>query len=142
MFLIDYHAETKGGMGPNSKPELNDALLMHYGIRGMKWGVRRGSSKTGISRARGAMVDRNDRHISRMKNVMAGKGLIRDRIDYKMQSVVLGKSMTDRLMKVSIKEMNEQNTRLKKGKATFRDKLTVTFTTTPIDFVLSNRPKK
>lgn len=142
MFLVDYHAGSRNPSGPNSKPELDDDLLMHYGIRGMKWGVRRGSSKTGISRARGAMVDRNDRQIMRMKNTLAGKGLIRDKVEYKLNQIALGKSMTDRLMKVNIKELNDQNARLKKGKATFRDKLHVTFNTTPLDLVVSNRPKK
>lgn len=123
------------------KPELDENLLMHYGIKGMKWGFRRGSSKTGVSRARGGQIDRNDRHIKRMQNVVKGKGLLRDRVEYKLSTIAVGKKTTDRLYKVSIKDMQEQNHRLKSGKATVRDKLTVLMSTTPLDLVASNRPK-
>lgn len=123
------------------KPPLDEDLLMHYGIKGMKWGVRRGSSKTGVSRARGAQIDRNARHIKRTEDVLKGKGLRRDKIAYKFDSLFLGKDTTKALYKVSIRDMQQQNSRLKSGKATVRDKLTVLMSTTPMDLVVSNRPK-
>lgn len=119
-----------------------DAILEHYGIRGMKWGVRRGSSKTGMSRARSAAVDRNDRAIRRIQDSQKGKGPLRFRIERKLNQIAIGESATKRLEKLTIAELRDQNVRLKSGKATVRDKLQVLMTTTPLDFVLSNRPKK
>lgn len=128
--------------GSTDKPELDNDLLMHFGIKGMKWGVRRGSSKTGVSRARGALIDRNQRHIKRTKDLLAGKGLLRDRVEYRMSRISVGKSMTDRLMKVGIKEMNDQNHRLKSGKVTFHDKLAVFGHANVANMLISNTPKK
>lgn len=36
------------------KPGTPAEMLAHYGIVGMKWGIRRGKSKTGVSRVRAA----------------------------------------------------------------------------------------
>lgn len=119
-----------------------DAILEHYGIRGMKWGVRRGSSRTGVSRARGAAIDRNDRAIRRIQDSQKGKGPIRFRIERKLNQIAMGESATKRLENLTIAELRDQNARLKSGKATVRDKLQVLMTTTPLDFVLTNRPKK
>lgn len=144
MFLIDDRDETRAGSGLNRKPELDDDLLMHFGIKGMKWGFRKGSSKTGVSRARGALIDRNERYIWRTQKALKGKqgnGLLRDRAGRKLDHIVLGKTFTDRLYKVNIKEMRDQNARLKSGKATLRDKLAVYGHVNPANMFVSNRPK-
>lgn len=123
------------------KPELDENLLLHYGIKGMKWGRRRGKGVTGVGRARGAAIDRNDRTISRIKNAQKGAGLRRDRWAMAIDRKLLGKETAGRIATFQLKELNAQNARLKSGKVLFRDRLDVLMNTTPLDFVMSNRPK-
>lgn len=120
----------------------DDALLEHFGRKGMKWGVRQGSSKTGISRARGAKIDANDRYIRRLQDAQKGKGRISDRIEMRLAKIQMGESAVKRHANLQIAELRDQNKRLKSGKATVRDKLNILMTTTPLELVLSNRPKK
>ena len=45
---------------------VTDAELSHYGVKGMRWGVRRGGLKSRIS---GAILDRNQRNVKYLKDV-------------------------------------------------------------------------
>jgi hypothetical protein len=119
----------------------DEELLIHYGIKGMKWGLRKGSAKTGISRSRGALIDRNDRQIRRIRDARRGKGRLLDRLELKLDQLALGKERSKISMEYKIKDMKAQNARLKSGKATVNDKLEIFATTTPINLLLSNRPK-
>lgn len=38
-----------------------DDFLVHYGVKGMRWGVRKSRKKAGVGRASGAKLDRNAR---------------------------------------------------------------------------------
>jgi len=58
----------------HEKPDLAD--IEHFGVAGMKWGVRRGKSTTGLSRFSGAKVQANDRAVrarTRVKGSVVGK---------------------------------------------------------------------
>lgn len=57
-----------------------DEFLEHFGVRGMHWGFRQGASKTGISRTRGSVLDRNQRNTQTQIRRAKGKGTIRDRV--------------------------------------------------------------
>lgn len=39
----------------DSKPPLNEALLMHFGVKGMRWGVRKEADLSGLSSQRGQL---------------------------------------------------------------------------------------
>lgn len=125
----------------DEKPDLGEDLIVHYGIRGMKWGKRKGSSKTGVSRARGAMIDRNDRQIHTMRQMMRGKSGKINNLAYKLEVKLAGEKETKRHMQTRIANLQDQNARLKTGKATFMDKLEIFQTTRPLDLLVSNRPK-
>lgn len=128
-------------MAVTEKPDLDEALLIHYGIKGMKWGVRSGSKTTGVSRARGAAIDRNNRIIARTKEAQAGKGRLRDRLAVGIDNKLLGQRAAQNYRNYRIKDMQDQNKRLRTGKTTVSDKLQVLFTTTPLDLVVSVKPK-
>lgn len=123
------------------KPPLNEDLLMHYGVAGMRWGYRRGSGTTGVSRARGAIIDRNDRLTMRIKEARVGKGRRRDRIGMAIDKKILGKEAAARYQKTLLTDMKEQNARMRSGKTTVSDKLEAVFSLTPLDLVLSVKPK-
>lgn len=123
------------------KPELSDELLAHYGIKGMKWGRRRGSSVTGVSRFRGALMDRNAREISRVSKASKGQGRLVDRASYKARSAILGKRAAENYTKYRLKDLKDQNSRLKSGKTTVQDKLRVAMTTSMFDLMVSVKPK-
>ena len=128
-------------MAVAEKPDLDEALLIHYGIKGMKWGLRKSKSVTGMNRRRSALVDRNDRFISRAENASRGKGLVRDRVNQTVNRLVLGKKLSGKIMNYRLDKRKAQNARLKRGEVTVRDRLTSNLRVTPIDMVLSNRPK-
>jgi hypothetical protein len=129
MFVID------------EKPSLDDALLIHFGIRGMKWGVRRGRGTTGVSRTRGALIDQNNRTIMRIKEAQAGKGRLWNRLRIGVGRGLLGDARMKRVLNTKVSNLNKQNTRLKTGKAKALDLLQAGFTVSPITAVVSVRPK-
>lgn len=57
----------------NESVDIGEEYLEHYGILGMHWGIRKGKSKTGISRARSALIDRNKRSIHIRQLAASGK---------------------------------------------------------------------
>lgn len=137
MYLVD-RFETRDGTGPNSKPELDEDLLMHFGVRGMHWGVRRGRKKTGLTRHRGATVDRNERLKYEARMTLAGK---RHKISGRMARKMMGEASFKRRINANIKELNAQNRRLKEGKVTVEDRLDMMMSVTPLSLVMTSRPK-
>lgn len=135
--------------GPTSstrspKPDLNDDLLMHYGIRGMHWGVRRGKGTTGVSRARGALLDRNARDAKMLKDARAGKGHLLPRASAKLGKKMLGEKLWEENYQKHMSYVRKQNRRLKTGKLTVADKIDMTLNLYqhPLGVVVSGRPKK
>jgi hypothetical protein len=120
------------------KPPLNEDLLIHYGIRGMKWGVRRGKGVTGVSRHRGALMDRNNRVVFQRKKLIAGT---RHKHLVGIAKKLIGEDTFNRRMKASIKELNSQNDRIKKGKITFEDRMDAIFNV-PVGALVISRTVK
>lgn len=124
--------------------------LAHYGIKGMKWGVRRGKGVTGVSRARGARIDKNDRHLQLFKDVRDGLGnkgggkavgRVQKNVINGLNRMTMGKNLTKKYYDFNIKKLEAQNERLKSGTVTVRDRLQVALATTPASLVVSYRPK-
>lgn len=125
--------------------------LAHYGIKGMKWGRRRGKSTTGISRARGARIDRNDRHIQLFKDVRDGlgqkgsNGKVANKVEKNvingLNRMTMGKNLTKKYYDLQIDRMEQHNERLQSGKLLVRDRIGLLLATTPASLVVSYRPK-
>lgn len=121
------------------KPPLDEALLIHYGIRGMKWGMRKGRGTTGLTRHRGALIDRNTRIAYQRKKLIAGT---RHKHLVGIAKKLVGEDTFNRRMKSSIKELNAQNDRLRKGKLTVEDRMDATFNVGIGALLVSKTPKK
>jgi hypothetical protein len=96
-----------------------DDFLLHYGVKGMKWGVRKSKEETGLSRAQGATIDRNDRHIERLR---------RQPIFKKHYNKLADKR-------------EDQNDRIKDGELFVRDYLSIYGQTSLAGLYISVRPK-
>lgn len=153
----------------DDKPSIDDAME-HFGVQGMRWGVRRnpdtgvrpiatalndskfgkvsianadrynarqaqkqlkpakgmhyearkGKKTTGISRTSGALIDRNARRSRVLTDARSG-------VKYKRQVALGKKLMGDKKwqsnVSISLKDMNDQDTRLRAGKKNAMDRL-------------------
>jgi hypothetical protein len=119
--------------------EIED-FLAHHGVRGMKWGVRRGRSVTGISRTRGAALDRNKRLIrqhTQARDRTGGKLL---RAATAPDIMLLGRTRFESLHTMHISNLKAQNARIKSGQVTLRDKMQLAMTTPLASLVVQRRP--
>lgn len=110
-----------------------DTYFEHRGVKGMKWGIRKGKAETGVNRAIGAKIDINNRRMYRTKSRMNGTGY---KASEALGRVFLGgKERQLSLQKTKVKELTKYNTRLKQGKLTTMDVLG-TYGTIPIKFLI------
>lgn len=117
--------------------KLTDEELLHYGKKGMKWGVRRGKGTTGVSRHRGALMDRNANAIKLNERALSGEAA---KIRVKIGSALMGKEAMRRNMETTVKNLNEQNARLRAGKLNVGDRIGL-LTVQPIELLVSARPR-
>ena len=116
-----------------------EEFLEHYGIKGMHWGVRKGKSKTGVGRARGAVIDYNDRQVDKLQRMKKGKNF---RIQGKIGRKVLGEKDFNKRINMNTILYKDQNKRLMNdGKLNVNDRLTVIGRLSPVTLVTSYRPK-
>lgn len=94
--------------------------LEHFGKKGMKWGVRKGRKAAGVSRSSGALIDRNNRSIDRIKQARAGKKYQKS---VALTKKLIGEAKQNENWNRSIKDLKKQNTRLKAGKQTTMDRI-------------------
>lgn len=111
--------------------------LIHFGKKGMKWGVRKSKSETGVSRLRGAVLDRNQRNTNMIQRMKSGKTTTSEKILSAPAKILLGKKYAARLDKSEI-QYNAQRDRIESGKTHFGDKLE-TFVTISLGDLLVSR---
>jgi hypothetical protein len=114
--------------------------IEHFGVKGMHWGVRRGKGKSGISRARGSLIDRNDRVAAKLIAVRDDKhpGWLT-----KQGKNWIGKKVWTQNMNRSIRYLKTENTQLRQGKLNFetRSDLWANTIVHPGSLLISRRPK-
>lgn len=128
-------------MGLLEKPDIDDVILEHYGISGMKWGLRKGKKATGVSRFRGAIIDRNDRQAKRLRDARVGKGPRSNRVAVSLGRKVLGEKRWESQFQKRMSSLKSQNSRLRSGKLKVEDRLQLALTVPLEDLFISNRPK-
>ena len=116
-----------------------DDFLMHYGVMGMHWGIRKGKGTTGVSRARGAKIDMNKRLINRVQVAQSGR---KYRASMALGRAFLGAEQQRANQNRTISNLRAQNRRLQSGKVTVTDRLDVFMTTSIADLYISRTPNK
>lgn len=115
-----------------------EEVMAHFGTKGMKWGIRGGKGTTGVTRSRGAILDRNARAQKINSDALSGK-------KYKAQ-VFIGKKLLgekryiNRLNKINA-NLSAQDTRLISGKLKIRDRLQLIGNVGSGELLVSIRPK-
>lgn len=99
---------------------IDEEYIEHVGVKGMKWGFRKGSNETGVNPVVGAKMDINSRRIYRRQQRL-------DKTGYPVSAALgrafMGQERQKRLQKQKISSLRAQNKRLLSGKLTTMDKL-------------------
>lgn len=119
--------------------DMIDEFFEHHGVVGMKWGIRRGKSKTGVSRSRGALIDRNDRLRRNIRQVQSGEKF---KASAAIGRAFVGEKKQKENWKRLTKDLNDQNARLKAGKATIGDRINMLAIVAPANLLVTHRPAK
>lgn len=119
----------------------NDLELFHYGVKGMKWGVRRKVGSDGLAvgkppgkfaRAKMRVNDRQAKLHESVKTRQSGKILNTLSAPDK---ILMGKKRFEKYHDTHISALNAQNDRIKSGKTTVMDKIDIAFNTPLIDVI-------
>ena len=119
------------------KPSLEE-VLEHHGIKGMKWGVRRGGLR---SRVKGAADDQFQRRITTARAVASGNAKGRDRLRSTL-STVTGFTQSKKLAATRVSKLEKRQQRVAAGEAKVGDILSVIGHTSITDLAVSRRDKR
>lgn len=109
---------------------VKDAELSHYGVKGMRWGVRRGGLKSRVS---GAILDRNQRNVKYLKDVknkeIDEKGFLLGKYDKAQVNAArkigvamhFGEKRYQKSMDKQISKIEAQSENINSGKLRVRD---------------------
>lgn len=114
-------------------------FIQHYGVMGMHWGIRKSRSETGISRARGAIIDRNERSKHVIELASSGRKF---RGTAAVGRAFLGRERQQANWKMQTARLNAQNARMRSGRITVSDRLDMIGSLSVSDLYVSVRPNR
>lgn len=118
-----------------------DEFLAHYGVTGMKWGVRKGSVK---SRLKGAASDAVERQLVTNKSIANGTAQTRDYRRAIVKGGTFGVVTGPRKKSAAkrVERLEGLQTRIDTGKTGVMDKIGLAYNISPGDLVVSRRDKR
>ena len=113
-----------------------DDYLAHYGVKGMKWGRRKGSLS---SRARQVGVEKKTKGIESRERVLSGKSSFGDKVaagsTLSAAKVLKNKGIKNAIASDLARDKATRS-RLQSGKATTRDKIEVAMNVSILDLAV------
>ena len=109
----------------------DELVLMHYGTKGMKWGVRKSKKETGVSRAAGAAADGLRDQADRASNIARAQRGVSKKLGLPDGAGARQDNKAARL--------NAAADRIVAGKATVRDKLEGSMHVSALSLVVTTR---
>ena len=117
-----------------------DDFLEHYGVAGMKWGVRKSKAEAGISRSRQALIEKNNNQMKFLTSVRKGDQRQRTKAFGEM---IIGKKQWEKNYKTTMSTLKAQNKRLvSNGKLSLKDKMSIFAQVSILDLYVSQTPNK
>lgn len=124
--------------------QLSSAVLAHYGVKGMKWGVRKGSLKSRVSDAQKERTERTTDMFKKVKRVSSSSKKS-DKAKYLLATGLVGqlaKPLIQKSLNKTISSLEKRSSRIESGKLNTMDKLDKVLNTTPVSVVFTRTPKK
>ena len=120
--------------------EVNN-FLEHYGVAGMKWGVRKSREEAGgLSRSRQALIEKNTNQMKYLTSVRNGEQRQRTKA---FGEKIIGKERWEKNYQTTMSTLKAQNKRLvSKGKLSFNDKMSIFGQVSILDLYVSQTPNK
>lgn len=113
-----------------------DDYLEHYGVKGMKWGRRKGSLS---SRVKEAGIEKKTQAIGQRERVLSGKSSLGDKVaaasTLSIPSILRNKGVKNSIAKDLARDKATLS-RLQSGKATFADKLDTAMNVSVLDLAV------
>lgn len=116
-----------------------NGFLEHYGIKGMKWGKRKGGLG---ARVKGASLDGNQRKTAVVTRQLEGRGTREENFVNAPSKILLGNEGYKKALATRIDQLGDQRNRIESGKTTLLDKLELSYDITLLDLTVSRRDNK
>lgn len=112
-------------------------FLTHYGVKGMRWGLRRGSLS---SRVKSARLENNKAVTNHLERLRAGKDLTRvERAINVTNHMTMGKTLTNKYYDWQISGMKKETAKIEEGRLNVAQKLSVALSTPVISLAVERR---
>lgn len=113
-----------------------DDYLEHYGVKGMRWGRRKGSLS---SRVKQANIEKKTAAIGQRERVLSGNSSLKDKVGVaatlNLPGILRNKGVKNAIAKDLARDKASLS-RLESGKATFLDKVDATMNVSVLDLAV------